>query len=76
MRASGNFRYDAAIGSKNIDLRNHNITQNFMTIFDDRNGGFVTRRFDSQNSHRMIIVFFIKKQNIRAFYLMVFGFLE
>ena len=74
MRASGDFRYDAAIGSKNIDLRNDNITQNFMTIFDDRNGSFVTGRFDSQNSHRMIIVFFIKKQNIRAIDLMVFGF--
>ena len=53
VRASGNFWDNAAVFGVDIDLRHNNIGQDFLSVFDDRCGGFVTGRFDTQDFHRL-----------------------
>lgn len=51
MRASGDFWNDATVLGMDIDLRHNNIGQDFLSVFDNGGGGFVARRFDSQDFH-------------------------
>lgn len=55
MRASGNFGDDTAVFSKNIYLRNDDVTKNMSTVFDDGDSGFVAGSFDAEDYHGVII---------------------
>ena len=51
MRTGGNFGNDPTIACEDIDLRNYDITQNLIAIFDNGGSSFITRGFDTQNFH-------------------------
>lgn len=51
MAAGGNFWDDAAVFGVDIDLRHNNIGQDFLAVFNNCCGGFVARRFDTENFH-------------------------
>ena len=51
MGAGGNFRDDTTVICEDIDLRNYNIAQNLVTIFDNGGSSFIARSFDTQNFH-------------------------
>ena len=52
MRAGGDFRHDAAIGTVLVELRQHDVRQNRAIVAYDRGGGFVAAGFDAENNHR------------------------
>ena len=49
--AGGNFWNDATVFGVDIDLRHDNIRQDFLSVFDNGGGGFVARRFDTEDFH-------------------------
>lgn len=57
MRAGGNLGNDATVGSENIDLGEDDTTKNMDAVFDDGDGGFITRRLDGEDFHRGIIAY-------------------
>lgn len=52
MRTGGNFWDHSAVGLKNIDLRNNNITQNVSAVLNNSGSSFITRSFDPKDVHR------------------------
>ncbi len=54
MGPGGNFRNDAAIFFENVYLRDNNVTEDFLTILDNRSSGFITRRLNGKNIHNSI----------------------
>lgn len=53
MRTGGNFRDDTAVGFENVNLGDDNVAENFLSIFDDRGGGFITGRLDGEDVHNV-----------------------
>lgn len=53
--AGGDFGDDATVGGEDVDLRDDDITEEPAVVRNDRGGGFVTRRFDGEDIHVMII---------------------
>lgn len=51
--ASGDFGNNATIFGVNVDLRHDNIGQDFLSVLDDCGGGFVARRFNPKNFHKI-----------------------
>ena len=51
MRAGSNFGNYTTVAREYIDLRDYDIAQNLITIFDNGGSSFITRGFDTQNFH-------------------------
>lgn len=55
MGAGGDFGNDATVSGEKVDLRDDDIAQNSLTVFDDGGGGLIARSFDAEDFHRGII---------------------
>ena len=51
MGAGSDFRNHATVICEDVDLRDYDIAQNLITIFDNGGGSFITGGFDTQNFH-------------------------
>lgn len=51
----GDFWYNSAISRKNVNLRNHDIAEDFGAVFNHGGGSFITRSFNGEDFHRFII---------------------
>ena len=51
MGTGSDFRDHTTVICEDIDLRNYDIAQNMITIFDNGGSSFITRSFDTQNFH-------------------------
>lgn len=56
--AGGDFGDDASVSSKNVDLRDNDITKNMNAIFNDGSSGFITGGFDGEDFHDIMILYF------------------
>ncbi len=60
MGAGGNFWYNTTVSSKNVNLRNDDVAEDFDAIFDHGGGSFVARTFNSKDSHGFIILYILE----------------
>ena len=64
VEAGGDFRDDASVSSKNVDLGDNDVTKNMDAIFNDGSSGFVTGGFDGEDFHVIMILYFEVLSNV------------